>query len=59
MLRFLAPYLIIGFAIPGGGAAAYGAGAIGVPALYALILVSAAVTGVGFIRWDERQHPQQ
>jgi hypothetical protein len=59
MLRFLAPYRIIGFAIGGSGGAAYGAGAIGVPILYALVLVSAAVTGAGFVRWEERQHPQQ
>lgn len=37
----------------------YGAGAVGAPTVYALLLVSAAVTGVGFVRWEEREHPHR
>jgi hypothetical protein len=59
MLRFLAWYLIIGFAIAGGAGAAYGAGAIGVPGAYALAFLGGTVTCIGYARWDERQHPHQ
>jgi hypothetical protein len=36
---------------------AYGTGAIGVPATYALGLAATLISGVGYMRWDERQHP--
>ena len=34
----------------------YGAGAIGVPALYGLLTIALIVSLVGYVRWDERRH---
>jgi hypothetical protein len=57
MLRFLTPYLIVAaiFTIIAG--AAYGAGAIGVPLMYALLFAATLIADAGYTRWDERQHP--
>jgi hypothetical protein len=56
MLRALVPYLIVGSVISGGAGAVYGAGGIGVPALYAALLLAGLVALVGYARWDERHH---
>jgi hypothetical protein len=59
MLRYLTPYLIVGAALTIAAGVAYGVGAIGVPATYALLFAGAMVAGVGYMRWDERQHPHR
>lgn len=57
MLRFLTPYLIVAAVFTVVAGAAYGAGAIGVPSMYALLLVATLIAGTGYVRWDGRQHP--
>jgi len=52
MTRAVAPYFILSGAAGG----VYGAGLIGVPALYGAILIAGLITLVGYARWDERHH---
>jgi hypothetical protein len=59
MVRYMTPYFLVGLLFAGGGGAAYGAGAIGVAAGYGLIIAGALIAGVGYARWDERQHPRR
>jgi hypothetical protein len=56
MLRAVASYLLVGMIIAGGGGIAYGSGLIGMLATYGVILLAGLVGGVGYIRWDEREH---
>jgi hypothetical protein len=56
MLRALAPYLSVSGVIAAASGAVYGAGGIGVPLLYLMLLVAGLVTLVGYVRWDERHH---
>jgi hypothetical protein len=54
MLRELSSYLVLALAIGAAGGAAYGAGLIGVLAVYATILAAVCVGLIGYVRWDER-----
>ena len=56
MVRFLLPYLIPAFAIIVVGAALYASEATGVLGAYATGVAALLVSGVGYVRWDERQH---
>jgi hypothetical protein len=56
MLRAVDPYVVVGMIIPGAGGIAYGSGLIGVLGTYGVMLVAILVGGVGYIRWDEREH---
>ena len=56
MLRFMAPYLMpAAVAVIAG--VPYGAGAIDVPMLYAVLLAAIVVAGIRYARWDVRRHP--
>ena len=56
MLRYMRPYLLLALPLPIAGGAAYGAGAIGVLGAYAFTAAGLLVAGVGYARWEERQH---
>jgi hypothetical protein len=56
MLRSVAPYHAVALILAAAGGAAYGAGAIGVPALYLVVLVAGVVAMVGYVRWDLRHY---
>jgi hypothetical protein len=54
MLRELSSYLLLALTIGAAGGAAYGAGLIGVPAVYATILAAVLAGLIGYVRWDAR-----
>jgi hypothetical protein len=54
MLRRLAPNHAGACALAAAGGAAYGAGGLGVPLLYLVIIVASLIALVGYARWDER-----
>lgn len=58
MLRATAPYLAAALAVSSVAAAAYGGGAIGVPLVYAALVTGCLIGLVGYVRWDDRQHPR-
>jgi hypothetical protein len=58
MLRGLSSYLLLALAIGAAGGAAYGAGLIGVLAVYGTILAAVLVGLIGYVRWDERHQPR-
>ena len=57
MFRYLTPYLIVAAAVTIAAGVAYGTGAIDPPALYALLILGTVIANAGYMRWDERQHP--
>jgi hypothetical protein len=57
MLGYMSPYLIVAALLTVVAGVAYGAGAIGVPVMYLLLIAGTVVGGIGYMRWDERQHP--
>lgn len=56
MVRFLLPYLIAACAVIVVGAALYASEATGVLGAYATGAAALLVSGVGYVRWDERRH---
>jgi hypothetical protein len=56
MVRFLLPYLIVALVVLVAGAALYANEATGVLGAYATGLAAILVAGVGYARWEERQH---
>lgn len=57
MIRYMTPYLFVAGVLTVIAGVAYGIGAIGVPATYGLLFVGTLIAGTGYMRWDERQHP--
>jgi hypothetical protein len=51
-----AGYIVVGLIVAGLGGGLYGGGAIGAPAMYGVLLLAGAITGIGFLRWEERDH---
>ena len=56
MLRALAPYLVVAFAVTVSAGVAYGTAVIGVPPVYLAILAAAAIVLFGYDRWDRTDH---
>jgi hypothetical protein len=56
MIRALAPYLIASLLIVLATGVLYGAGVIGVPAYYGLLVLATFVVIVGYTRWDEQHY---
>lgn len=57
MVRYLTPYLLVAAAFTIAAGVAYGTAAIDAPAMYALLIIGTVIANVGYMRWDERQHP--
>ena len=56
MLRALAPYLVVAFAVTISAGVAYGTALIGVPPVYLAILAAAVIVLFGYDRWDRTDH---
>lgn len=59
MLRYLMPYLVAALVIAVAAGVGYGAGELGVPAVYALGFVATLIAGAGYVRWDSLQRHQR
>jgi hypothetical protein len=49
-------YLVVGFVVAGLAGGLYGGGVISAAAVYGFMLLVCAIVGVGFLRWEERDH---
>jgi hypothetical protein len=49
-------YLVAGLVVAGLGGGLYGDGAISAPAVYGFVVLSCVITGIGFLRWEERDY---
>ena len=58
VIRAIWGHLAVATAITVAAGLAYGAGTIGVPATYGVMLVAASIVVVGYVRWDFRHFPE-
>jgi len=58
MLRFMAPYLAICFALTVVSGVLYGRSVINATGVYCIEAVALLTCIHGYARWDERQHPR-
>ena len=56
MIRATAPYLVVSLLLSAVAGGLYGAGLIGILAIYAVLIVASVVSLVGYVRWDERHY---
>ncbi len=54
MLRYLAPYLTVAMIVAVSSAIGYSTGKIDAAGVYGIMWVVAIITGIGAVRWEER-----
>ena len=54
--KAFAGYLVAAALVASAGGGLYGAGVVSAPALYGFVFLAIAIAGVGFLRWEERDH---
>ena len=59
MVRYLAPCVTVAMIVAVGSAIAYSTGKIDAAGVYGIAWVLAIITGVGAVRWEERNSPRR